>query len=427
MKLYRSISFCSLAIALLMGSSTQAQQEKFQGQEPIQIVPTEARPVQKQWKGSYVFDQGALEFNNDFEGARLNGVVKTNDSTYTALITSENTPINISPWYAFQVKSKEARSIYVILTYQDGYKHRYYPKTSTDGSNWKALDSIHYTEIEPGTQPFGAESMALKAQLRLEVGPEPRWVAGQELETSTHVKAWAERISEKDFAKLSTIGESREGRPMHLLSIGNTDSKRMIMVISRQHPPEVTGYLAMKAFVETITGDSELAKKFREKYATFVVPLMNPDGVDNGHWRHNAGGIDLNRDWAQFNHPETQAVRDFMKRQEDKSGGKFYFGIDFHSTWDDIYYTLDEKFKGNMPGLIPEWLASMKGALEGYDPNIRPNERLEPTAVSMNYFLKAHGAESLVFEIGDNTDRDFIKDKGRVSAEKLMELLLEKK
>ena len=197
------------------------------------------------------------------------------------------------------------------------------------------------------------------------------------------------------------------------------------MAISRQHPPEVTGYLAMKSFVATIAGNSRLAKKFRRKYTTYIVPLMNPDGVDNGHWRHNAGGVDLNRDWAQFNHPETRNVRDFMAERVSKTKGKFYFGIDFHSTWDDIYYTLDPKFKGNMPGLVPKWLDAIKAATPGYDPNIRPSDKIEPTAVSRNYFFKAHGAEALVFEIVDNTDREHIKEKGRISAEKLMELLLE--
>ena len=35
-----------------------------------------------------------------------------------------------------------------------------------------------------------------------------------------------------------------------------------------------------------------------EKFRVLAFPLMNPDGVDLGHWRHNAGGIDLNRDWS---------------------------------------------------------------------------------------------------------------------------------
>ena len=78
-----------------------------------------------------------------------------------------------------------------------------------------------------------------------------------------------------------------------------------------------------------------MAKRFREQFVTFAVPLMNPDGVDNGHWRHNQGGIDLNRDWQNFNQPETSNIKHFLE-QKTGEGYDFVFGGDFHSTWDDI-------------------------------------------------------------------------------------------
>jgi hypothetical protein len=233
-------------------------------------------------------------------------------------------------------------------------------------------------------------------------------------------------ISQKKFVTKNTIGKSREGRNLNLLSIGDTDSKNMIMIISRQHPPEVTGYLTMKSFVETLSSNTKLAKKFRKEFTIYVVPLMNPDGVDNGFWRHNTGGIDLNRDWANFNQPETSAVKDFMEGMVEKTQGKFYFGIDFHSTWDDIYYTVDPELHGNMPNLVSTWLDGLKKRIEGYDPNIKPNGDLVPTTVSRNYFFVKHGAEALVFEVGDNTPRDFLKEKAEKGAEALMEIMLER-
>ena len=110
----------------------------------------------------------------------------------------------------------------------------------------------------------------------------------------------------------------------------------------------------MKAFVETICSDNELSKRFRAEYNTYVVPLVNPDGVDNGHWRHNYGGVDLNRDWENFNQPETSAIRDFMQQKVRQASGKFYFGVDFHSTWEDIFYTINPELKGKMPGHVPK-------------------------------------------------------------------------
>ena len=413
-----------LSLASLV--SIKAQTTEFQGQPPIKIVPTTSKPIQKQWKGNFKFNSGDVVFSNDFEGSRLNGVLQDNDSTYTGLITSENTPVNTSPWYAFKVWAKEKEEISLMLTYQESSKHRYYPKLSLDGLNWSALDSVNYTEYEKGDKDFGPGSLPLKVNMKLEVGPDTLWVAGQELHTSKHVSNWRGTLSQKPFISQMEIGKSREGRSIKVLTIGKESSKNMLMVISRQHPPEVTGYLAMKSFIETISSDTKLARKFRRKFTTYVVPLMNPDGVDNGHWRHNAGGIDLNRDWANFEQPETRAVKTFMENRIRETRGKFYFGIDFHSTWDDIYYTVDPKLEGNMPRLVPDWLEAVKNAIDSYDPNIRPSDKMEPTAVSRNFFFVNFGAEALVFEIGDNTSRSFVKEKGRISADILMQLMLDR-
>ncbi len=415
-----------LILTSFIALQAAAQKPKFEGQPPINIVNTASRPIQKQWKGNATFADSDIVFSNDFEGARLNGILKNNDSTFTALITSENTPINISPWYAFKVWTAEKQAIDLVLTYQETAKHRYYPRLSNDGIHWSSLDPVNYTEYEKGDKDFGPGSLPVSVKMRLEIGPDTLWVSGQELETSSRVSSWADSLSQKTYVQKNSIGKSEQGRDLNMLTLGDPESKNMLIVISRQHPPEVTGYLAMKAFVENLSSDSKLARKFRKKFTTYVIPIMNPDGVDNGHWRHNAGGIDLNRDWADFNQPETRAVKKFMETKINETQGKFYFGIDFHSTWDDIYYTIDPKLKGNMPNLVYDWLDTLKKQIDGYDPNIKPSDQIQPTTVSRNYFFAVHGAEALVFEIGDNTPRQFIKEKGRISANILMELMLKR-
>ncbi len=200
----------------------------------------------------------------------------------------------------------------------------------------------------------------------------------------------------------------------------------MLLIISRQHPPEVTGYLAMKAFVETICSDHPTAKAFRKAYTTYVVPLVNPDGVDNGHWRHSTAGIDLNRDWINVNQPEVAAIQNFMKEKV-ANGGKFFFAVDFHSTWEDIYYTINPNLKGNMPGLVPQMILEMGKAIPGYEPNIRPSqETIRTSPTSSSFFFFEMGAEALTYEFGDNTPRERLREKGEKTAMKLMELMLER-
>lgn len=391
---------------------------KWKGQEPIKKVSTLTRPIQYQLKKTYALGNG-IYCSNEFAGARMNGVALTNDSVITVLITAENTPVNESPWYAFKMWADKPKNVELKITYTNGVKHRYYPKISRDFLNWNNIDSASYlidtASVNKGETPKFCT-------MKISISTDTIWVSAQEIITSQHIDKWEAELAAKPFVSLSKIGKSREGRPITVLQIGNQESKKMIVVLSRQHPPEVTGWLAMKWFVESVCAENKMADNFRNEYCIFVFPLVNPDGVENGHWRHNAGGIDLNRDWEDFNQPETRAIRDFLQLKAE-DGGKFYFAVDFHSTFEDIYYTIYPEKKGNFPGLVPKLINSVAGEIPGYEPNIRPNSDDEPKISSTSFFFYAFGAEALTYEIGDGTSRELIRKKGELTALKLMELM----
>lgn len=412
------------AFLLFLSMTAFAQKPVYQGQGPNRVVTTTNKPVVPQWKGIFSLDNESVFFSNDLQGGRLNGITQTGDDTFTLIINPENEPINPSPWYAFKVWSTTARDIKVYYTYQNA-KSRYFPKLSKDGLSWSVLDSADYTEFEKGTADFGPGSLPENIEISLSISPDTLWVAAQELQTTNQVYAWMDELAMQKDITTQSIGLSKEGRDMRLLTIGNEISKDRVMIISRQHPPEVTGFLAMKSFIETVAGDSKLARKFRKSFAVDAVPLMNPDGANNGHWRHNSGGIDLNRDWADFNQPETSNVRDYATSKVDDDQASFHFFIDFHSTWDDIYYTIDSTLLSGDQMVLYDWVAQMDQRIPDYTPNVRPSNKIEPTTVSRNYFFKAFGTPGLVFEFGDNTQREFLKHKGETAANALMELLLD--
>ncbi len=409
--------FILIIIVCFLGCKSATQ---WQGQAPIRKVSTKTVPIQRQYAG--IFDLGDGVFmSNDYSGARMNGVARTNDTLISVLITSENSPINPSPWYGFKIWSETDKDLYVKLTYNEDAFHRYFPKLSKNGTDWQALDSLKYKAVK---KIYNERELAESITMQLAVNKDTLWVSAQELITSSIVDSWTNELLTNSFVSKLTIGESNQGRPVNLLTIGDSDDQRMIMVISRQHPPEVTGFLAMQAFIETLCADTDIAKRFRARYNTYVVPLVNPDGVDNGHWRHNYGGVDLNRDWENFNQPETRAIRDFMSQKVSKTGGSFYFGVDFHSTWEDIFYTITPELKGNMPGLVPKVIAGLEDEFPGYKPNIRPSPGTGNKINSTAFFFFEFGAESFTYEVGDNTPRDFVRKKGETTALKLMEQLL---
>jgi hypothetical protein len=109
MKIYINYKLKYLHIVLVLFFGCK-QDTQWEGQKPVEKVSTLTVPIQLQYKG--IFDLGnGIYCSNDFNGARLNGVVLTDDTLVTILITPENAPINMSPWYAFKIWSEEKQNI----------------------------------------------------------------------------------------------------------------------------------------------------------------------------------------------------------------------------------------------------------------------------------------------------------------------------
>ncbi len=384
-----------------------------QAYDPPGAVVTMDKPITRPHRRTIGMRSAGVYASNEFAGGRLDDFFRTSDSLYTAVIRPENAPINNSPWYAFQLWADRPQTIYVEMTYVDG-THRYVPKLSRDGHRWRPIDPAAY---RPDTS-------AGTARLRLDVGPDTLWVSAQELLTSDDVDAWTARLAERPWVTRDVIGTSRQGRPLYRLTITEAwPATDFVLVIGRQHPPEVTGSLAVQTFLETLADDTDLARRFRRRFAVLAVPLVNPDGVDEGHWRHNTGGVDLNRDWLDFNQPETRQVRDaFLPLREDPDA-TVYFAVDFHSTQYDVFYTLDRSLEAFPDGLVDRWLETIAARLPTYTVRDEPFGLGSP--VSKNWFYETFGATAVTYEVGDENDRDRIRSVARTAAEALMERLLE--
>ncbi len=376
-------------------------------------VPTTDVVVQLQER--IIRTTGGVSVDNTFSTARLNQFEQQNDSTFRAVIAPENEPINPSPWYAFKIWSDEERNVDLILDYVNA-KHRYDPKVSYNGWEWTALDSSFFSIDEN-------EDFSLKIPL----SSDTLWIAAQapvsSLDVADQCGSWAEH---PDVNWIS-YGKSKLGRDLSMLTIGSGKTKRKptIVLLCRQHPPEVTGWHAFTAFVDALLAETEQARQFRANYRVLLFPLLNPDGVDLGFWRHNAGGVDLNRDWSYYRQPEIRQTVDYIYRAVKKNRSQVLIGLDFHSTWHDVYYTNEEtELRHSLRGFKDEWLSGIRTALPDFSFRESPSNPGKP--VSKSWFLLQFGALGITYEIGDDTPPEVIEQKGRVSAEMMMRLLLEK-
>lgn len=377
-------------------------------------VDTSSRPIQYQEKKEYHFPELGIRIDNLFDGARLNGAKYIAGDTIAISIMPENKPINQSPWYSFRISSEQNRSITLAMSY-DGSAHRYDPKISSDSQSWVALDSTAVNLSDDKKKAF----------FTVQVENSPLWISAQELMNSTAVSDWCDKLCIHPSAHSFTYGISAKGRKLHGIDIYTgdpSDGRDIILIFSRQHPPEVTGYLAMQPFVSSFLDDNILSKDFLEKYRILVFPLINPDGVDLGHWRHNTGGVDLNRDWAHYRQPEVRAVAEYIIKACRQSGSRVILGLDFHSTYHDVYYTLLESGGTSIPYFKDYWLYKIDQNMPNYRPNDRPAASRSP--VSKSWFYHQFGAEGITYEIGDDTPRDLIILKGKQDALELMSLLI---
>ncbi len=411
MKRYRYVSLV-LLISLVSSCSLMSYHAKFV--EPNPRANTHDADITYQKKQVYSFSNKSILIDNQFDAARMNGCLQVNDSTFAVAIHPENYPINTSPWYAFRIVSKERKKIWLRLDYTKS-KHRYIPKTSTDKQNWTAINKnlIHSSR--------GDSTMLFPVRITTDT----TWVAGQEIISSSDVIRWIEELAKPEYVRLSEYGESRLGRSLKYLDIyqGKKKKKPIIIITGRQHPPELTGYLAMQSFVETLLDDSELSKEFLEKYRVLVYPIVNPDGVDLGHWRHNAGGVDLNRDWGNYHQPEIKQLCDHIVTQGKRNRADIILGIDFHSTQKDIFYTNKVDPSTMVIGdFINNWLNKLDNEIQGPDLIVNPSG-VHPVATSKNWFYVELGAAGVTYEIGDNTPRKYIHEKSSVSARIMMEML----
>lgn len=406
------MKICLLLFATILLVSLFPASAVTQTLHPLEHEETLTREIDLQEKK--VFRTGKVIADNRFAGARLNEFEHLGNHHYRATIHPENTPVNMSPWYAFKLwTASDSLDIHLELDYQKPFYHRYFPKVSRDGKHWERLDSTHFEFPD-----------SIHSEFTLTLSRDTLWVAAQEVISHSDVLEWCRLLDGTPGVNRGVYGKSVQGRELPYLDIyeGNPKGREVIILLTRQHPPEVTGFFAFQAFIHTLLDSNYLARNFRQKYRVIALPIMNPDGVDMGHWRHNAGGVDLNRDWGYYRQKETDVATSFLASTTRALENKIILGLDFHSTWSDIYYTLDNPPSQTLPEFWRYWTQGISMSIPGYNPRI--DSSLEERDVSKNWFFRQFGAEGVTFEIGDNTDREFIDIKGRTAAASMMQLLI---
>ncbi len=146
--------------------------------------------------------------------------------------------------------------------------------------------------------------------------------------TRTRNLSKIEEWSKDENCRSFSIGDSEEGLAMQAIIITNDihrglvpngkgridkrledKEKKLVYIQGRVHPSDVTSNWHLEAMIDTLLGNSKLARMLREETIFYIVPIANPDGVCKGYSQSNAKGIDINSNFRARSKYESQEVK----------------------------------------------------------------------------------------------------------------------
>lgn len=350
-------------------------------------------------------ESGDVRLTQDFSGAPDHACTRTGPAAFQLAVTPEDSPINPSPWYAFDLQAREAAEVTIDLVYGD-YAHRYRPKLDHGEGGWQALPDTSVSLAQEGGV----------ATLNLRIEPGATRLAAQEVYGVEDRARWRADFALRTGLDRHTIGSSIEGREIEALSRpASSPGAPLIVILGGQHPPEVTGVLGLRSFLETLFHPAS-AGGVLDRYEWLIVPDLNPDGIERGHWRHNLGQLDLNRDWGPFTQPETRAVREALDARQLRGQVPFLL-LDFHSTRRDVLYTPPDDLDLTPRDFAAGWIAHLDRHWTGQGPAFDRAPGHNPDLpTSKSWFAETYRAPGVTVEFGDETGRNRVDALARAAA-----------
>jgi len=108
--------------------------------------------------------------------------------------------------------------------------------------------------------------------------------------------------------------------------------KPVILISSRVHPGETPASWAVEGMLKYLTSNEEDAKLIRRQFQVIVVPMLNPDGVEEGLYRFDTNGHNLNRYYliSDNRQPSIYCMKHLIKHYHETKRLLYYFDLHGH-------------------------------------------------------------------------------------------------
>ena len=208
------------------------------------------------------------------------------------------------------------------------------------------------------------------------------------------------------------VGESIEGRPLTLVSIGTGDTD--VFLWSQMHGDEPTATQAIFDIFNFLMSDDFHDEKdaILNNLTVHFLPMLNPDGAER-YQRRNLLGIDINRDALRLQSPESRT----LKRVRDSLEADFGFNLHDQSRYYNAERTEKpatisylappfnyEKEINDVRGNAMKVIVFMNKILQKYAPGQvgRYSDDFEPRAFGDN--IQKWGTSTILIESGGYTN-----------------------
>ncbi|MGH7505836.1 MAG: serine hydrolase [Longimicrobiales bacterium] len=177
---------------------------------------------------------------------------------------------------------------------------------------WDALTAPDYFDRVWSTDPQARRLAEIQAEHRVEA------IIDHHFTHESYWTALAPYLGGDGFSK-EEVGRSAQGRAINLLSYGSGPTT--VLLWSQMHGDESTATMALADIARFLAEepDDERARQWLERLTLLLVPMVNPDGAER-FVRHNAHGIDINRDARSLVTPEAQTLKAVRDRHQPAFG-----------------------------------------------------------------------------------------------------------
>ena len=279
----------------------------------------------------YVYDlapekpSGNVKFCADFANATLGRVKQLGPDEFYLYAMPQDRPHSPFLWFHFRVEGCQDRELTFHINPAP------FAKDNTGGNGTRlpvmSYDGDHCVGIEG--KSWNEDGTVLTFKQRFTGAP--AWIASFFPFTAEHVTRFIERHRGCPYFQVGAVGKTKAGRDIRLYTITDPGvpeaDKRVILFTTLQHDLETTGALAVEGLCRFVLSDDPRAKKLRREFVFYVVPRMDPDGIDQGNMYCPVGN--LNRQWGLGTTAETTSVEKFVKDLAAR-GRKVDLFMDFH-------------------------------------------------------------------------------------------------